>query len=72
MGYFKPRMVYLGVEWPIISSYLAVQAWPFSQNEGTKRPASEMQLFGDFVIVGRTRGVRGFNKELAGDTYKLN
>ena len=25
MGYFKPRMVYFGVEWPIISSYLAVQ-----------------------------------------------
>ena len=25
MGYFKPIMVYFGVEWPTISSYLAVQ-----------------------------------------------
>ena len=25
MGYFKPKMVYFGVKWPLISSYLAVQ-----------------------------------------------
>ena len=25
MGYFKPIMVYFGVYWPVISSYLAVQ-----------------------------------------------
>ena len=25
LGYFKPIMVYFGVQWPIISSYLAVQ-----------------------------------------------
>ena len=25
MGYFSPKMVYFGVWWPVISSYLAVQ-----------------------------------------------
>ena len=25
MGYFKPIMIYFGVEWSVISSYLAVQ-----------------------------------------------
>ena len=28
MGYFEPIMVYFGVQWPIISSYLAVQVEP--------------------------------------------
>ena len=26
LGYFKPIMVYFGVWWPLISSYVAVQA----------------------------------------------
>ena len=27
IGYFKPIMVYFGVEWPVILGYLALQEW---------------------------------------------
>ena len=34
MGYFKPVMVYFGVEWPTICSYLAVQG-SFKESYGS-------------------------------------
>ena len=33
MGYFKPKMVYFGIEWLVISSYLAYSTGKAAYNE---------------------------------------